>query len=202
MKRVLLTSFEPFGGHALNSSHEVAKTLTQQVLPGIEMDWLQLPVVARTCVEQAWRLVEGGRPALVLALGQAAGARVVRLEDRAVNFDDFPIPDNAGNQPKKQHIIPGAPGAYRTTARLERLLAVLGESGIVCEHSLHAGSYVCNHLYYGLLHQAQTQKLLHQTLFVHLPLLPVQVSEGQKVPSQPLEALVEAVRRVIRGCVD
>jgi pyroglutamyl-peptidase len=60
---------------------------------------------------------------------------------------------------------------------------------------------VCNHLYYGLLHQAQARGLRHQTLFVHLPLLPVQVPEGQKVPSQPLEALVEAVRQVIRGCV-
>jgi pyroglutamyl-peptidase len=202
MMRVLLTSFEPFGGHSLNSSLEVGRTLARQGLPGIELHWQQLPVVARSCVEEAWKHIVGGRPALVLALGQSAGARVVRLEDRAVNFDDFPIPDNAGNQPKKQHIIPGAPAAYRTTARLDRLFAALGESGIACEHSLHAGSYVCNHLYYGLLHRADTSALRHQTLFVHLPLLPVQVPAGQKWPSQPLEALVEAVRQVIRACVE
>jgi pyroglutamyl-peptidase len=201
MTRVLLTSFEPFGGHALNSSHEVAQALAGGAPPGVDLHWLRLPVVARECVEQAWRLVEGARPDLVLALGQSAGARAVRLEDRAANFDDFSIPDNAGNQPRRQHIIPGAPAAYRTTARLESLLSALAEGGIACEHSLYAGSYVCNHLYYGLLHRAQTWGLPHQTLFVHLPLLPVQVPRGQRWPSLPLEMLIEAVRRVIAGCV-
>jgi pyroglutamyl-peptidase len=202
MTRVLLTSFEPFGGHDVNSSLEVGRVVSRQAIPGIEMRWLPLPVVARRCVEVAWEAIESSRPALVLALGQSAGARVVRVEDRAVNLDDFSIPDNAGQQPQKQWIIPGAPLAYRTTARLGRLLEVLREKGIAHEHSFHAGTYVCNHLYYGLLYRAERTAWEHQILFVHLPLLPGQVPLDQKWPSQPLEVLVEAVRQVIRGCVE
>src|SRR5438270_386549 len=150
MKRILLTSFEPFGGHALNSSLEVGRALSSQALPGIRLEWMTLPVVARVCVEQAWQRIEQIKPALVLALGQSAQASVVRLEDVALNIDDFSIPDNSGNQPKNQWIIPGAPLAYRSTAPLPRLLSSLAQLNIPHEHSFHAGTYVCNHLYYGL----------------------------------------------------
>jgi pyroglutamyl-peptidase len=197
MTRVLMTSFEPFGGHALNSSHEVGRALAQNPPAGIELHWLALPVVAPTCVEQAWAPIAARRPTVVLALGQAAGATVVRLEDRAVNLDDFPIPDNAGHEPKKQPILPGGPSFYRTTAPLVRLFEALNEAGIPHEHSFSAGNYVCNHLYFGLLHRAETAALTHQTLFVHLPLLPHQVPADQKWPSQPLDVLVAAVCHVI-----
>jgi hypothetical protein len=52
MTRVLLTSFEPFGGQALNSSLEVGRALARQPLPGVELEWLTLPVVARVCVDR------------------------------------------------------------------------------------------------------------------------------------------------------
>jgi pyroglutamyl-peptidase len=206
MMRVLMTSFEPFGGHALNSSLEVGRALASQALAGIHLEWLTLPVVARACVEKAWQGIERARPALVLALGQSSQASVVRLEDVALNIDDFPIPDNAGNQPKNQWIIPGAATAYRSTARLTHLLSALAQRSIPHEHSFHAGTYVCNHLYYGLLHRSVEVGSTHQTLFVHLPLLPNQVPDAThqvpRAPSQPLEHLVEAVRQVIRVCLE
>src|SRR5258708_48989 len=105
MSRILLTSFEPFGGFAINSSHQVARVLAD----GATLDWLVLPVVAGVCVEIAWQHIDERRPDLVVLLGQAAGAVTVRLEDRGVNLDDFPLPDNAGNQPLKAPIVPGGP---------------------------------------------------------------------------------------------
>jgi pyroglutamyl-peptidase len=201
MTRILMTSFEPFGGFPLNSSHEVGRVVAAGQPPaGVHLDWLMLPVVAGLCVERAWGRIEQDRPDVVLLLGQASGAALVRLEDRGANLDDFSIPDNAGNQPIKRPIVPGGPPHHRTTAPLERLLGSLPGAGLAVEHSLSAGSYVCNHLYYGLLHRARASEPVPQVLFVHLPLLPQQVVAPSKLPSRPLDEMVRVVREVIRVC--
>jgi pyroglutamyl-peptidase len=200
MSRVLLTSFEPFGGFALNSSHEVARIVAASPPAEVQLDWLTLPVVAGLCVERAWGWVEQHRPDVVVALGQATGAAAVRLEDRGVNLDDFSMPDNAGNQPRKRPIIPGGPVHLRTTAPLERLLAETARAGLAVEHSLSAGNYVCNHLYYNLLHRAHAREPVPGVLFVHLPLLPEQVTGKVKLPSRPLDELVRTVLEVLRLC--
>ncbi len=196
MTRILMTSFEPFGGFALNSSHEVARVIAGQPTPNVRLDWLMLPVVAGVCVERAWGRIEEDRPDVVLLLGQATGAARVRLEDRGVNLDDFSIPDNAGNQPVKRPIVPGGPSHHRTTAPLQRLLG----AGLAVEHSLSAGSYVCNHLYYSLLHRARAREPVPRVLFVHLPLLPQQVVAPSKLPSRPLDEMVRAVQEALRLC--
>ena len=201
MKRILLTSFEPFDGHPLNSSHEVAKRLVKNPPPGVELDWEVLPVVAWDCVEKVWARAIQRSPEVVLALGQAAGTSALRLEDRAINIHDFPIPDNAGNWPRRQWIIPGGQMAYLGTFPRLRIAARLKEARIPVENSFSAGTYVCNHLYYGLLHRAEESKRPHQTGFIHLPLLPEQVLPKQNTPCLPLEMMVEGVRQAIAECV-
>jgi pyroglutamyl-peptidase len=200
MTRVLLTSFEPFAGFALNSSHEAARLLAGRPPPGIDLDWLTLPVVAGVCVERAWQRIEQRQPDLVLALGQATGAAAVRLEDRGVNLDDFSIPDNAGNQPRKRPIVPQGPPFLRTPAPLESLLLALSGAGLAVEHSVSAGSYVCNHLYYSLLYRAAVAAPGPRVLFVHLPLLPGQAPPRSKLPSAPLDETVRTVLEVLRLC--
>jgi pyroglutamyl-peptidase len=201
MIRVLLTSFEPFGGFGLNSSFVVGQAAASRPLAGVELDWLVLPVVAWDCLERAWARVRQTRPAVVLALGQQAGAPCLRIEEVAANLNDFRIPDNAGNLLKKQPIFPGGPACYRTTSRPEELAAALARGSIPVERSLSAGTYVCNHLYYGLLHEAALARAAHQTVFLHLPLLAVQVPARARTPARDLEELVEGVRRVVGACV-
>jgi pyroglutamyl-peptidase len=140
------------------------------------------------------------RPDVILALGQAAGAAAVRLEDRAANIDDFPIPDNAGNLRRWQLIARDGPLAYLATFPRRRIGRALQQAGIPVEHSFSAGSYVCNHLYYGLLHRTELARESHQIGFIHLPVLPEQVPAGQKWPSLPREVLAEGVRRAIAVC--
>src|SRR4029077_20969861 len=113
--RVLLTSFEPFGGFKVNSSLEAGRAAAADPPSGVEVDWMVLPVVAGACVEQAWDRVWQTQPALVLALGQSGAAATLRVEERAINFDDFPMPDNAGNEIRKKVIVPSGPPVYRTT---------------------------------------------------------------------------------------
>jgi pyroglutamyl-peptidase len=200
--RVLLTSFEPFGSHRANSSLEVGRVVSAAPPPGVVVDWLVLPVVAGACVEQAWARVRHRQPALVLALGQAAGAVALRVEERAVNLDDFPMPDNAGNHYRKQVIVPGGPPAYGATLEPERVVRGLRGAAVAAEVSGSAGRFVCNHLFYGLLHRAAVGGHRHQTGFLHLPLLPHQVDPKRPLPSWPLDRLVEGVRGALRACLD
>lgn len=201
MTRVVLTAFEPFGGHGANSSFEVGRAVARRPPPGVEVHWLVLPVVAGACVEHTWSCLDQTRPALVLALGQATGAARLRLEQVAVNVNDFSLPDNAGNQPRRQLIVPGGPAAYHTTAATRPALRALRRENIPAEHSLSAGTYVCNHLFYGLLHRAVLAGAEHHTGFLHLPLLPGQVRRKQALPSCPLAVMAEGVRRTIATMV-
>ncbi|HEV3263433.1 MAG TPA: hypothetical protein VG013_41745 [Gemmataceae bacterium] len=198
MIRVVLTSFEPFDNQAVNSSLEVGRAVARRPPRGIELEWLTLPVVAGTCVERAWECIEAVEPSLVLALGQAAGATALRLEARAVNVNDFRIADNAGNQPREQPIVASGPAAYGTQIFASTLLGELSRLGIAAELSASAGTYVCNHLLYGLLHQAAVTARPHRTGFIHLPLLPGQARRGQ--PARSVQQMAEGIRQAIITC--
>ncbi len=200
--RVLLTSFEPFGGFGLNSSLETGRIVARDPLPGVQVDWLLLPVVAGACIERAWEQVARTRPALVLALGQAAGTPVVRVEERAVNLNDFSMADNAGQQLQRTPIVPAGPSEYRATLSPVRLVRRLRGCDVPAAVSGSAGTYVCNHLYYGLLHRAAVCGWPHQTGFLHLPLLPEQFDPKHPQPTVPLHLLVEGVRHAILACLD
>jgi pyroglutamyl-peptidase len=200
MTRVLVTCFEPFGEHSANSSLEVARAVARRPPPGVELDWVVLPVVAGVCVERAWTRIRQTEPSLVLALGQAAGARALRIEGVAVNLSDFAITDNAGNRPQKQPIVSGGPTAYRATASAQAIRQALSYRDIPSELSRSAGTYVCNHLFYGLLHRAGVAGHRHQTGFIHLPLLSSQVSRRTGGASMNLEQLVESIRLAITAC--
>jgi pyroglutamyl-peptidase len=199
--RVLLTSFEPFGGFKKNSSLEVGRAAAADPPPGVDLEWVLLPVVAGSCIEKAWEQIDKSRPALVLALGQCTGAAMLRVEERANNLDDFPMPDNAGNEIHKKAIVPSGPPVYRATLHPARVVRGLRGGTVPAEVSGSAGSFICNHLFYGLLHRAAVSGSSHQTGFLHVPLLPDQVDPKKPQPSWPLEQLADGVRRAIRACV-
>jgi pyroglutamyl-peptidase len=201
MFRVLLTSFEPFGGFTGNSSFEAGRVVATMPLPGVEVCWRVLPVVAGACVERAWAAVEELWPDVVLALGQAAGTATLRVEKQAFNLDDFSLPDNAGNHHRKRPIIPGGPATYQATlcpVRTVRGLRGVGHAAVV---SSSAGAYVCNHLFYTLLHRAAVAGCSHPTGFLHLPLLPGQVDPRRPLPAWPLDALADGVQQAIHACL-
>ena len=202
MRHVLLTSFEPFGGQARNASLEVARSLASLPMAEVRIETVVLPVVAGACVEVAWRRIEQARPDLVLALGQAGGSTHVRLEDRAVNLDDFGLPDNAGQVRRRQPIVPDGPEILRAGVEIERVLLEVRRARFAVQHSLSAGRYVCNHLYYQLLHRRQRSALSLGALFIHLPYLPEQVPAGRWVPSIALKDQVACVRAVMTTCLN
>ena len=121
----------------------------------------------------------------MVALGQASGRAAVSLERVAINVDDARIPDNAGAQPVDRPVVEGGPAAYWTGLPIKAIAARLRREGIPVEISQSAGTFVCNHLFYGLCHRLAGQTG-RRGGFIHLPALP-----GQQ-PSSGLAADVSA----------
>ena len=104
-----------------------------------------------------WRVtaeMDAFRPDVVLCGGQAAGRSAVTPERVAINVDDARIPDNAGQQPVDTPIVPGGPAAYFATVPVKDMVLAIREAGVPSELSNSAGTYVCNHLLYQVLHHA------------------------------------------------
>ncbi len=203
MARVLLTAFEPFGGYSLNASTEVVRRVVQVPPPGADVDSLLLPVVAGKCIDIAWERIERTSPDLVLALGQTGRGRRVCVEAAAHNDDRFLMPDNEGNWRCGQPVIADGPPMRMATVPVQDLVRELARRRLPVELSLSAGRYVCNHLYYGLLHRAAESGRRHQTGFLHVPLLPAQVSVWRRFfwPQPSLARVAETVKCAVSVCL-
>jgi pyroglutamyl-peptidase len=202
MVRVLLTSFEPFGDRAVNASLEVGRAVAASPPPGVDLEWLVLPVVAGDCARKVRSAIELWEPSLVLSLGQCAGASKVRVERRAANLDDFRSPDNAGNLRRRRPIVVNGPAYCETTVSVDHLVGELRRGSIAAEPSASAGVFVCNHLFYELLHTSQSELHKYRAAFLHLPLLPGQVRRSESTPSRGLDELAEGVRLAVAACLN
>ncbi|HWP11940.1 MAG TPA: pyroglutamyl-peptidase I [Ramlibacter sp.] len=191
---VLVTGFEPFGGAAINPSWMAAQALHGRLAAGHRLIGAQLPTVFGQSLQKLRELLLHHRPALVVCTGQAAGRAALSLERVAINVNDAHIADNAGVQPVDTPVVPGGPAAYFSSLPIKAMLASLIAEGINAEVSQTAGTFVCNHVFYGLMHELATRHELGRTRggLIHLPWLPVQ---GQ--PSMRLDEIVRGLRLAI-----
>ena len=188
---ILLTGFEPFGGEAVNPSWLVAQALHGQRIDGAEVRALCLPCVFGAALEVLEVALQQQRPRLVLALGQAAGRSELALERVAINVDDARIADNAGAQPIDVAVVPGATAAHFSTLPIKAMVAALWQAGVPAAVSQSAGTFVCNHVFYGLMHALRRRRGVRGG-FMHVPLLPQQAGAGE--PSLDLQTMVRGVR--------
>ena len=192
---VLLTGFEPFGGQPLNPSWLIASALQRRQVAGHRVLAAPLPTVFGASLARLHALLDEHRPALVVCLGLAAGRSALSIERVAINVDDARIPDNAGAQPVDTPVVAAAPTAYFSTLPIKAMRQAIAGAGVPAEISQTAGTFVCNHVFFGLMHRLATGRGLSGTRggFIHVPMLPEQGS-----PSLPLESMVEGLRVGIR----
>lgn len=190
---VLLTGFEPFGGETTNPSWLVAQALHGELITGARVVAVQLPCVFGEALAVLQQALAEHRPQLVLALGQAAGRCELTPERVAINVDDARIADNAGAQPVDAPIVPGGPAAYFSSLPIKAMVAALREAGVPASVSQTAGTFVCNHVFYGLMHQLRSRRGVRGG-FMHLPLLPEQAVRLGGQPSLGLATQVAGVR--------
>ena len=189
---LLLTGFEPFGGEITNPSWQVAQALHGEVLGGARVVAVQLPCVFGAALAALQAALQQHRPQLVLALGQAGGRCELTPERVAINVDDARIADNSGAQPVDRPVVPGGPAAYFSSLPIKAMVAALRAAGVPASVSQTAGTFVCNHVFYGLMHALQKHPGVRGG-FMHLPLLPEQAT---RLPGQPSVALATQVAGV------
>ncbi|MEJ2856750.1 MULTISPECIES: pyroglutamyl-peptidase I [unclassified Saccharothrix] len=190
--RVVLTGFEPFGGDRTNPSWDAVR----QVVPsGYELVTAELPCSFGTSLSVLRALVAEHEPDVVICVGQAGGRGAVTPERVAINVDDARIPDNSGAQPIDQPVVPGGPAAYFTTLPVKAAVAALREAAIPAAVSHTAGTFVCNHVFYGLMHLVATDRPGTRAGFVHVPHAPEQ-GHGD-LPSLPIATVARALELII-----
>lgn len=198
---VLITGFEPFGGESVNPSWLTVHRLSGQRILGHDIVGACLPTAFNTSLAQLAVLIEQYRPDLVIALGQAGGRSGISLERIAINIDDARIPDNLGAQPIDLPVIEGAPAAYFSSLPIKAMLKQLHAADIPAEVSNSAGTYVCNHVFYGLMHLCRFYPGMRAG-FVHIPFLPEQTAEKRDMPSMALEELVHGLSIIVKTCLE
>ncbi|HEX6499441.1 MAG TPA: pyroglutamyl-peptidase I, partial [Micromonosporaceae bacterium] len=189
--RVLLTGFEPFDGAAVNPSWEAVRLAAARPPSGVDLVTQLLPCVFGTSLEVLWDAVERYDPDVVVAVGQAGGRPDVTVERVGINVDDARIPDNAGRSPVDTPIVPGAPAAYFATIPVKACVAAIRAAGVPARVSNSAGTYVCNHVLFGLLHLAATRRPGLRGGFVHVPWAPEQVLDSGQ-PAMPAAVVATA----------
>jgi len=133
---VLLTGFEAWGKNRVNPSGEIAKALGGHVLP-VDYD-----LAAR----ELRRLIRQTRPKALLMLGLAPGRKRISLEAVALNVDHH---EGAGKQRRwRRRIQSRGPIALEARLPLDRIFRRLRAARIPSALSHHAGTFVCNRVFY------------------------------------------------------
>ena len=198
MKKLLLTAFEPYGGETVNPSLEVARAIGNMHFPGVHVEIVELPVARFQAVEIAINRMRSAAPDIVIMLGEWSSRFRVTPERVAINVDDFPIPDNGGNQPQGERIAEDGPVGYFSTLPIAAIVTHLKKAHIPAAISNSAGTYLCNRLFYSVMHWIAVEQLPIHAGFMHLPYLHEQtVNKLFDFPSLSSETMLEAVRIAI-----
>ncbi len=199
-KIILLTGFEPFGGESINPSWEAVRALEGKTMSdGSVIAVARLPctfVLSFDVLEQQIRM---HKPRIVVCVGQAGGRAELSIERVAINVDDARIPDNAGAQPIDVQIRTDGPAAYFSTLPIKAIVAALNEKGIPAAVSQTAGTFVCNHVFYGLMQLVAQAPKIKRAGFVHIPFLPEQAIRHPNTPSMSLEVMVAGLLQIIES---
>jgi pyroglutamyl-peptidase len=197
--KALVTGFEPFGPDAVNPSREAVLRLSSRI-GDLTIETRIVPTVFGTAIAALEDAIVTTQPDIVLCTGLAGGRAELSLERVAINVDDARIPDNDGQQPIDWPIVAGGPAAYFTGLPVKRAVAALRQAGLPAIVSNTAGTFVCNHIFYGLMHLVASRRLPVRGGFLHVPYLPEQAAglAGIQVPSMALDDIVRGIEIILR----
>ena len=197
---VLVTGFDCFGGETMNPSWEICKRLPREIA-GMRVETCLVPCEFRRAIEVVAEAIGRHHPSIVLSVGQAGGRSRLGVERVAINLDDARIPDNSGAQPVDEAIAANGPPAYFATVPVKAMARAIRAAGIPAEVSYSAGTYVCNHVMYGVLHFIAASGAKARAGFIHVPYAESQVLDKRGVPAMSLESMATGIAAAIDAAV-
>ena len=205
MMKILVTGFDPFGGEKINPALETIKRLPDTIL-GAQIIKLEIPTVVGKSLAKIKETVEKENPDAVLSIGQAGGRSEITVERVGINIDDCRIPDNEGNQPIDEPVVKGGPAAYFVTVPIKAIVENIKAHNIPASISNTAGTFICNHVCYGVAHLAAQRTAAGKPMksgFIHIPFLPEQViGKPALTPSMSLETIVSGITHALEAIVE
>jgi len=199
--KVLVTGFEPFGGERVNPSIEAVKRLSDKIA-GADIIKFEIPTVFNKSIRKLEKILEDEKPDITICVGQAGGRNRISVERVAINISDGRIPDNEGYQPVDEIIFEDGDTAYFARLPIKKIIKELNDRNIPAEVSNTAGTYVCNHLMYGLLYNINKKYPNMMGGFIHIPFLPEQVIDKPNMPCMSLDLIVEGLTIAIEVAVN
>ena len=193
--KLLLTAFDPFGGEHVNPALEAVRLVPDEIA-GWEIAKLEVPTVFGASVDAVAQAIRQEKPDAVLCIGQAGGRCDLTPERVAINISDARIADNAGKQPVDEPIAKDGPAAYFATLPVKAMAAAIREAGLPASVSNTAGTFVCNHLMYGVLHLLAREYPGVRGGFMHVPFAPEQVT-NRPAPSMSLRDIARGIEAAI-----
>lgn len=199
--KALITGFDPFGGERINPAFEIVKALPKTIA-GCDIVIKEIPTVFNKSLRILEETMIQENPDIVLCIGQAGGEYTIRIERVGLNLDEARIPDNEGNCPSDQPIRDDGKMAYFSTLPTKAILKEMKDNMIPAHLSYSAGTYVCNHLLYGLMYLIDTKFTTTRGGFIHVPYLPEQVIDKKNTPFMDIVTMTKAIELAIKVSVE
>ncbi|CBH20250.1 Pyrrolidone-carboxylate peptidase (5-oxoprolyl-peptidase) (Pyroglutamyl-peptidase I) (PGP-I) (Pyrase) [Acetoanaerobium sticklandii] len=198
--KVLITGFDPFGGEKINPAWEAVKGI-KDIIEGAKIIKLEIPTVFNKSIEKVKEAMELEKPDIVLCIGQAGGRYDMTVERVAINVDDARIEDNEGNQPIDIPVFEDGENAYFSNLPIKAMVEEIKGQGIPSSISNSAGTFVCNHIMYGVLYHINKTYKNMRGGFIHVPFINEQVLDKKNQPYMPVEHITKALEAAIKAAV-
>lgn len=201
---VLVTGFEAFGTTPVNPAQLVAERLHGSRIVDARVVGIVVPNTFGISVDTVCDAIDRERPRAVVMLGEYGGRAMITAERLAINFEDsarYGLADNAGSVHNGTAVEAGAPSAYFTTLPLRAMVIAMRSAGIPSDISDAPGTFVCNHLLFGVLHYLAGKNDPCRAGWLHLPHLPevAALDDHLGAPSMSLEVSAAGVTAAIEA---
>ena len=198
--KVLITGFDAFGGELVNPAEEAVKRVSDNIR-GAEIIKVIIPTVQTKSVQAIERAIEEHNPDIVISIGQAGGRFDITPERVAINIDDYRIKDNEGNQPIDAVIQEDGQAAYFSNLPVKAMVKHMNDNQMPATLSNTAGTFVCNHVMYGILYMIDKKYPNIKGGFIHIPYMTSQVMDKKNTPFMSLEEIVRGLELAIEACI-
>ena len=199
--KVLVTGFDPFGGESINPAWEAVKVIKDEIA-GAEIVKMQIPTVVGKSIAKVHDKMVEINPDIVIAVGQAGGRFGVTPERVAINVTDARIPDNEGNQPIDEPIFADGDAAYFSNLPVKAMVQAIKDAGYPSVLSNTAGTYICNHVMYGILYYIQKEFPNARGGFIHVPYEASQVVNKPNTASMAIADITASIEAAIKAAVE
>lgn len=160
MKKILITSFEPFGNRTINKSNEISNLL---IIKNNLVRKILLPVTYSN-FNTLYNEISEFKPKILIMFGESPYKEDVSIEFKAKNIMNCSLADNE-QVIHKNVIIDNSFSEFLETNFNKDLLKKLIQKYELNEH-YDAGGYVCNSTYFNALKIIQDDECY--VLFIHL----------------------------------